>query len=192
MSVHPPLLPTSLRNSAKFQQSAADDRCHTMANQPLPPTSTNTTPTPPLLALPVELKLHILSYLSVKKPFVSHQQDILSLIILRRTHRSFREIIPHAPYASECQTLRWFQLHAAEKNHPYPIPPNHYPCYRCFRLIESSGFDKYGTPAIGHVLRAFLESNYPDRRCNRCWDRYQQVQRRMMKSMLIYGGIHEV
>ena len=146
-----------------------------MANQPLPPTPADTTPTPPLLALPVELKLHILSYLSVKKPFLSPGQNILSLMILRRTHRSFREIIPHAPYASVVRPSKLFLLLEAEINHPYLFPPNHYPCYGCLWLIEGSGFGRCDTPAWDcdlepHAVPPLQSKKAAGRRCNACWD----------------------
>ncbi len=94
-------------------------------------TPLQTTPFPPLLALPLELKLQIFSYLSG------------SLIILRRTHSSFRHIIPRNRITSSPRRIRTAQLVFAEDNHSYLFPPDHYPCYVCFRALPGSQFDSF-------------------------------------------------
>ena len=107
------------------------------------PQNPPSTSLPPLLALPVELKLQILSHIPDH-----NKSHALALMILRRTHRSFRSIIPNP----KTELSIGFFL-AAEK-HPYLFPllcgcgenprglsnhcskplVRHYPCYRCKRL----------------------------------------------------------
>ncbi len=117
------------------------------------PQNPPSTSLPPLLALPVELKLEILSNIP------DHNKSrALALMILRRTHRSFRSIIPNP----KTELSIGFFL-AAEK-HPYLFPllcgcgenprglsnhcskplVRHYPCYICKRLRSGQGeFHEY-------------------------------------------------
>ena len=145
-----------------------------MATQLLPQTPMTAIPSPPLLALPLELKLQILSYLSVDDP---DDDDDVSLIILRRTHRSFRNIIPHAPYTSKDRTHNGLQLEQAEFEHPYLIPPLNYPCYQCLRVMEVSAFGRsdvrmhwYSSVLDLGVITPIGSSWSNDRKCNACWD----------------------
>ena len=144
-----------------------------MATQPLPQTPMTTTSLPPLLALPLELKLHILSYLHLDDDDYAD----LSLIILRHTHRSFRNIIPHAPYASKDKTHNEFQLDRAERQYPYLIPPMTYPCYGCLGIVECSGFGRhdigrgwYSSDSAPRVVVPLGSPKASLRTCNACYD----------------------
>lgn len=142
-----------------------------MATQHLPQTPMTTTSLPPLLTLPLELKLHIFSYLSAE-----YEAD-LSLIILRRTHRYFRDIIPHVPYASKDKVRKEHQLLTAERQHSYLIPPMTYPCYGCLRIVKGSGFGRCGIPPFSYSIdsapEVVMPLGYPKacfRTCNACYD----------------------
>ena len=100
----------------------------------------------PQLALPVELKLEIFSYL---------QKSRVMVIILRKTHRSFRAILPK-------YDQRVFNAHFYEQDHISPrivfyrqlnfaeffskatgielFPPGHFPCYTCFQILPVQAF----------------------------------------------------
>lgn len=140
---------------------------------------TSPTRLPPLLRLPNELKLHIFSYFSEAEDFEP------TLIILRRTHRAFRDIIPPIPYGPPrrgdlaCTKSREQKLLVAENRanrHLYLIPPNMFPCYWCLLVLDSSAF---GTPprlaANRHLFQGllYLPLGSPQawaRTCKRCWD----------------------
>lgn len=142
-----------------------------MATPSLPPTPTTTTSLPPLLTLPLELNWHIFSYFSVD----DHAD--LSLMILRRTHRSFRDIIPHAPYGSKAGYRRRCQLVRAEHQHPYLIPPMACPCYSCEQIVDGSGFGRgdvlpfwYSCEGALGVVVPLGSQRARVRKCNACWD----------------------
>ena len=88
---------------------------------------------PLLLALPTELKLQIISYLPYDKS--------PNLACLRRTHRSFCDIIPKSNVYSKAPAfLLRSQLLDTELNHPYLLPLYHYPCYRYIAVLASQKF----------------------------------------------------
>ena len=101
---------------------------------------------PPLLTLPTEMKLHIISYLLDTEDFGDFDP---SLIILRRTHSTFRAIIPSTPYGPPVlddlmlRYAREKRLLQAERHHPYLIPPNKFPCYGCQLVLDSSTFGNF-------------------------------------------------
>ena len=156
-----------------------------MAPQTAPP-SPPISNLPPLLALPLELKLQILSSFS---DYDSDPDHALALVILRRTHKSLRDIIPN-PWKSAEPAKEHFL--AAERQHPYLFPwrcscehypeciPEHYsepfplfyPCYYCMRLKDRFEFRNYviaiddDEPAprnINEKQPAIL------RKCDHCW-----------------------
>ena len=88
---------------------------------------------PPLLALPTELKLRIILYLPHEKS--------PNLACLRRTHTSFRDIIPKSDIRSHLSpSLLCSQLLDTELNHPYLLPLHHFPCYRCIAVLPFQAF----------------------------------------------------
>lgn len=94
-------------------------------------------PRPPLLALPVELQLEVFSYLS--------DTNASSLITLRRTHSSFRPLIPLGHFTSLPPVSQRAQLLIAEDHHAYLFPPDGFPCYGCRRVLPGSTFDVFYT-----------------------------------------------
>ena len=109
-----------------------------------PPEPTSTKVLPPLLMLPLEIKLHIFSLFDLTEP---------TLIILRRTHRSFYNIIPRAPYAKGEERLECHRFLTAEQRYPYLFPPSMLPCYRCLQVLEDSNFSTYDTPGAPSLLK---------------------------------------
>ena len=92
----------------------------------------------PILALPLELKLLIISYLSDDED----GHSIFTMMILRRTHPAFRDIVPRDHrFASNSNTLKRTLLYLAETKFPYLIPLSHYPCYGCRKVLHRSHFD---------------------------------------------------
>ncbi len=88
---------------------------------------------PPLLALPMELKLQIILCLPHDKS--------PNLACLRRTHTSFRDIIPKSDIRSHLSpSLLCSQLLDTELNHSYLLPLHHFPCYRCIAVLPSQAF----------------------------------------------------
>ena len=88
---------------------------------------------PPLLLLPSELKLQVISYLG--------HDSSPNLACLRRTHRSFRNIIPKSDLRPKSPPfLLKSQLLDTELNHPYLLPVHHYPCYRCNEVLPADDF----------------------------------------------------
>ena len=121
---------------------------------------------PPLLALPLEIKLQILSNFDDD---TDDGENGLTLMVLRRTHKSFRQIIPNPWNRSspERKKRRYICDHwlAAECKYPYLFPlecdceyndcpqchsndcPNpfflFFPCYDCRRLVDRGDFGNY-------------------------------------------------
>ena len=105
-------------------------------------------PLPPLLALPVELKLQIFDHLS------NHKYGELWLAILRRTHPQLRCLIPRqimpsimpdtsfsvAIYPEYCRSidLRINLLWLTESEYPYLFPPGFRPCFDCGEVVDTS------------------------------------------------------
>ena len=105
-------------------------------------------PLPPLLALPVELKLQIFYHLS------NHKYGELWLATLRRTHPLFRYLIPRqtmpsvmpraslsvATYREYCRRMdfRMDLLRLTESDHPYLFPPGFHPFFDCGEVVDSS------------------------------------------------------
>ena len=102
-----------------------------------------------LLTLPDELKLQILSNFSNDD---NDPSNALTLMILRRTHKSLRQLIPN-PWKEARPTAKHYIT--AERRHPYLFPfgclcsdpscvsihcPNpcfySFPCYDCLRVIK--------------------------------------------------------
>ena len=106
-------------------------------------TSDLPTSTSPLLILPTELMLHIISYI-----FDKEDQEP-TLIILRHTHRIFRQLVPsvpygpHSPYNSTLRDVRQRRFLRAERKYPYLIPPRMLPCYKCLRVRDRLEFDRF-------------------------------------------------
>ena len=90
-------------------------------------------------------KLQITSYISNK------EDPEPTLIILRRTHGTFRNLVPPAPYGpgvmgnSALVHSRKKRLQQAEREQKYLIPPKMLPCYRCLRVLGRLAFDKFET-----------------------------------------------
>ena len=88
---------------------------------------------PPLLALPSELKLQIISHLP--------HDEYPSHACLRRTHSSFRDLIPKASIRSSVsQEHLASQLFFTEGNYAYLLPLGHYPCYTCIKVLPVDVF----------------------------------------------------
>ena len=87
----------------------------------------------PLLALPVELTLEIISHLG---------HDVFpSRACLRRTHSSFLQLIPKADIRSKLSDRDLSeQLLKAELEYEYLLPHDHYPCYYCARVLPLDAF----------------------------------------------------
>ena len=88
---------------------------------------------PPLLALPVEVKLKIISCLP--------HDEYPSQACLRRTHSSFLPLIPKSDIRSKLtETELCNQLLRTELEYAYLLPPAHYPCYFCARVQPLDAF----------------------------------------------------
>lgn len=143
---------------------------------------------PPLLALPLELKLKILSNFSDYASESSDPDHALALMMLRRTHRSFRQIIP-SPWKKI--RPRADHLLAAKRKHKYlftlrcwcPHPGHHcndytgsdyLPCYECLELRECRGnFRNYHVASHGDYE---LGAEHAGKRiCDKCW-KYRLVE----------------
>ena len=105
-------------------------------------------PLPPLLALPIELKLQIFDHLS------NHEYGHLWLAILRRIHPLLRYLIPRQTMPSVMSRsyfsvatyraltrrmdIRIKLLRLTESDHPYLFPPGFHPCFDCGEVVDSS------------------------------------------------------
>lgn len=126
-------------------------------------------PLAPLLALPNELKLQIISYIPDK------EDPEPTLIILRHTHRIFRDIIPPRPYGppvpfnSTLREARKKRLLQAEHKYPQLIPRKMLPCYRCLYVLDRLEFDLFegGMPGGGR-LKSLGYRKAHTRFCSRC------------------------
>lgn len=106
---------------------------------------------PPLLALPVELMLEIISYLP--------HDEYPSRACLRRTHSSFLQLIPKAEIRSKLSDSQLSdQLLRTELDYSYLFPPNHYPCFFCARLLPMVAF-------VDTVNNVSAQGLFPRGRC---------------------------
>lgn len=88
---------------------------------------------PRLLELPVELQLEIISHL----PHDQHP----SRACLRRTHSSFLQLVPKSDIRSKISELQLYnQLLRTELDYTYLLPPDHYPCFFCARVLPIYAF----------------------------------------------------
>lgn len=117
-------------------------------------------PLPPLLALPIELKLQIFTHLS------NHSYGLLWLTILRRTHPLLRPLIPRQPmpipmpraslrppsYHDFLQKvdLRMNLLRLTDSDHPYLFPPGFYPCFLCGEVVDCGRLDSASCTAASN------------------------------------------
>ena len=138
---------------------------------------------PYLLTLPDELKLQILSNFYNDH---SDPRNALTLMILRRTHKSFRQLVPN-PWKEARPTAEHYIT--AERRYPYLFPnacactrpsghsDDHcyrcylsFPCYECLRVIKRGVWDgpPYDVP-YNENFRTFevaywkLEGDYYER-----------------------------
>ncbi|MCJ1456301.1 hypothetical protein MMC28_006661 [Mycoblastus sanguinarius] len=121
------------------------------------PKSSSQASLPPLLMLPLELKLQIFSYLRGPEP---------TLIILRRTHPSFRNIIPKYEVRAKLSKVDYRDhLLAADQLTSDPKQPklflqNQFPCFACLSVLPSTKFsdrNTYGPKRVGakHAHKRF-------------------------------------
>ena len=136
---------------------------------------------PPLLALPLELKFEILSKFSDAKDDDDEGVNKLALTVLRRTHSSFRRIIPKTKPTYELLLL-------AENEHPYLFPwicenscsgrPHSYadcfdpdsmlPCYDCLQLRECIFF-RADPARRGDLNEVLGDEDAGTRTCDECY-----------------------
>lgn len=147
---------------------------------------------PPLLALPLELKLQILANFSHddSSDIASDPDHAITLMILRRTHKSLRRIIPN-PWRQRRPTKD--HVLTAEHLHPYLFPSEcRYPEHACTPNFCSESyffsFHCYGCKTFcgrhevcnwktAHLLLQDEESwdsmggeHAQDRHCDECWE----------------------
>lgn len=121
---------------SKCPQHRTDHRPQQISNRQL---QTNLSP---LIALPLEMKQHIFSYLKGPEP---------TLIVLRRTHPHFRHIIPkrnhrkELHYADERAYLIAADKLAADDKQPKLFLPNHLACFTCLEVMPSEKFSDRNT-----------------------------------------------
>lgn len=99
---------------------------------------------PELLYLPPEIQMHIISFLS-NEPTPDSPEATLTY--LRRTHSSFRKVIPIQPFRGtnlsvQQRRLMAIQLLGAEHRvrNPDLYIDHYYPCYKCLRVRNAGYF----------------------------------------------------
>ena len=98
---------------------------------------------PHLLALPVELKLAIISHLP--------HDEYPTRACLRRTHSSFLQLIPKADIRSKLSDTELSdQLLKTELEYAYLFPPDHYPCFFCARVLPLDAFNDSISNSCAH------------------------------------------
>ena len=130
---------------------------------------------PPILALPVELKLDILS----KIP----HDEYPSLACLRRTHSSFLDLVPKAHIRYQLsETDLCHQLLKTELAYAYLLPPDHYPCYLCARVLPLDVF------TIVHPF-PFFDALDDKRMKNKRWSRCRSCKDCCMRNRMSHNYI---
>lgn len=129
---------------------------------------TNTSPKtllPPILALPLELKQQIPFYLCGDDNECSN----VTKMILRRTYPDLRNVIPSDyHFVSKLGFTKAWQMFFAEREHPYLISPNYYPCYQCYKLLGISLHSIGSATAKGISPIGALEAHFC--LCDKCWN----------------------
>lgn len=125
---------------------------------------------PPLLALPTELKLQIFSYLD--------DDSQPSLMLLRRTHSTFRHIISAKDCIGLDSKIKRKRMLVAEHKYPFLFARDHSPCYgSCLDVLEGSQFDNYPYEklqstglwlGVGARARPLGASRAFERKCDNC------------------------
>lgn len=124
---------------------------------------------PPLLALPVELKLNIISHIP--------HDEFPTRACLRRTHSSFLTLIPKTHVRSPLSDVDLSnQLLKTELEYIYLLPADHYPCYFCARVLPLEAFS----------IDPFDAFHKHYRRCTDC--RQLKISRRSFIETLIWVG----
>ncbi len=132
----------------------------------------------PLLTLPVELRLEIISHLP--------HDEYPSRACLRRTHSSFLSLIPKADIRSKLSdTDLANQLLKAEVEYAYLLPPDHYPCYFCARVLP---LDAYSISPVGRFGRVDRNSNGGYRSCKDCCTLKSSGYKRSFIETLLWIG----
>jgi len=108
---------------------------------------------PPLIALPTELKLKIIFYVSEGgRPMASGRYyPEPSLMTLRRVHRSFRQLIPYDTFFHAIGYWSIDQLQAGESSVLHPLPVWFYPCYGCLAILYVPDFNRDNTTRLKGV-----------------------------------------
>ena len=116
-----------------------------------------------LLALPLELQLEIISLLA--------HDEYPSLACLRRTHSHFLALIPKAQIRSGLsRTELCSQFRKTELEYEYLLPPKHYPCYFCARVLPHEALTSvfvWGRPLTVDPER---RGTFGNRCCNDCYN----------------------
>ena len=127
---------------------------------------------PPLLALPVELKLAIISHLP--------QDEFPTRACLRRTHSSFLTLIPKTHVRSPLSDVDLpNQLLKTELEYVYLLPADHYPCYFCARVLPLEAFEIDRERPFDDIRKRY-------RRCTDC--HVLKISRRPFIETLIWIG----
>lgn len=146
------------------------------------PSKTQTSPLPPLLALPLEVRHQIISYC------VHHPTPTLA--ILRRTHSSFHNVIPKSDV--RCKP-RWARLREqlinARLRFPYLLPEDYVACFRCLSIVHLKETKSSGKTIV--VLNKGLEESVDARLCLVCDKPQLQNGRwlRLVMFVLIADGL---
>lgn len=114
----------------------------------------------PLLALPTELKLDIITYL--------YDDTSPNLTCLRRTHTFFLSITLKSDIRSKSSvSLLRSQILSTELNYPYLLPPDHYPCYGCTAVLPTKDFHPSERQRVLRIGKAAAYSRLCHRSCGR-------------------------
>ena len=127
---------------------------------------------PPLLALPIELTLKIISiFADTDEEDDDDTLNKIALIVLRRTHSSFRRIIAKPKPTYDV-------LFEAEKHHSYLFPSGYgnpyypdvkLPCYDCHRFFEAEHFRQFSGDYSDMPRGTILGRDAGCRACDYCW-----------------------